>query len=218
MHPNLWGVRAKRVLENTITPNSLAGTIHTLLLMTKDKFDTYFATQIPLINDVSKRLISKYKKYYLDSPTIVSYAYEYCLRYIDDFETENMCQRYIFKFINSNIYWNNSELNKIERISEGIIEGFDKNDEDDELDYNNKLLIEKWYSNKKAILVQYRQYETDKVKQIVFDCFFKKDITIGIVLAKHLGINKDAGCKLIRDMKADIRNFENSQYRYDKDN
>jgi hypothetical protein len=124
--------------------------------MNKVEFDRYFVSQIPLINDVSKRLISRYKKHHLDYGNLISYVYEYTLKHIDKFETDNMCQRYIFKFLTSNIYWKNSEMNKIESITDGIIENYDINDEDDEDDFNNNLLIEKWYSNKKSILVQYR--------------------------------------------------------------
>ena len=181
--------------------------------MNKDEFDKYFISQIPLINDVTKRLISKYKKHYLDYGNIISYTYEYCLKYIDDYDCENTCQRYIMKFIKSNLVWERSDLTKAEIIRDSIIDTYDRTNEDDEMDFDTKVLIEKWYQDKKAILIQYRQFEQDKVKQIIFDCFFVKGIVIGVELAKHLNINKDAGCRYIREMKNDIRNFEKDQYK-----
>jgi hypothetical protein len=184
--------------------------------MTKDEYDQYFVSQIPLIQDVTKRLISKYKKHYLDSGNIISYTYEYCLKYIDNYENEITCQKYIMKFIKSNLVWERSDLTKAEIIRDSIIENYDINNEDDEMDFDNKVLIEKWYSNKKAILASYRQFETDKVKQIIFDCFFVKGIIVGVELARHLNMNKDAGCRYIREMKADIREFEKNQYNKDK--
>lgn len=205
--------------------------------MTKAAFDKYFITQLPKIEDVSKRLISKNKKYHLDYGIVISYTYEHILRFIDEIEDEKMCQRYIFKFIRDNIYWIRSDMNAIEGLiinmkgkdmSSGekidnenyscimdelnIKPSTEISNQEDEQDFDNKMIIEKWYSNKEALVMEYRQYETDRVKQIVYDCYFVKGITKGVELAKHLEINKDAGCRLIRELKADIRNFELNQY------
>lgn len=53
----------------------------------------------------------------------------------------------------------------------------------------------------------YRDQEKDKIKQIIYECYFVKGITKGVDLAKHLGINKDYASKYIREMKSDIQEF-----------
>jgi len=83
-----------------------------------------------------------------------------------------------------------------------IIDDFEEN-------IDSKLEIEFWYNDKKCLLQMYREQEQDKIKQIIFDCYFNKNITKGKDLAKHLNVNKDYSCKYIRELKSDIREFTN---------
>ena len=180
--------------------------------MLKSEYDKIFVKLLPLIEDVTKRLISKYHKYYLETGNVISYAYEHNLRFLDQLETTNQVQQYTLKFIRSNINWERSDLTKAEIIKDSTLDGYDVTNEDDEAEYINKINIENWYSTKKSILVEYRRYESDKVFQIIYDCYFIKHITVGVLLAKHLGVNKDIGCWYIRQMKQRIRDFEINQY------
>ena len=56
-------------------------------------------------------------------------------------------------------------------------------------------------------LEAYRSQEPARVKQVIYDVYFKKGITKGTELGKHLNVNKDYACKYIRTMKQDINEF-----------
>lgn len=183
--------------------------------MSKQEFDTYFVEQLPQLYEVIPKLIVKYHKKHLETDLVINEAYLYCFNLIDQLKTKQQLVSYVAKFINSNIYWTNSKINKTESIA--TIEYYDfidgLTDEDDEQELNIKLLIEDYHHQTIYILTLYRQYLIDnnkKVMLIVFDTIFQHNIYTGSKLSKQLNINKDASCKYLRELKADIKLFKQS--------
>lgn len=177
--------------------------------MTKPHFDTYFISQIQKMHEVIPKLISKYKKFHLESDVVISETYLYMLDHIHNIDDDNNCQRYIFNFINKNILWNNSRLNRFESLN-NITEGYTTPEEIDESEDNIsfKIEIESWFNNRKALLTQYRQDLTNKEMIIIYDCYFVKGYQTGQTLGNHLNINKDYALRYIRQMKDDIIQYE----------
>jgi len=181
--------------------------------MTKETYDKYFTTIIPQMYESVPKLLSKYKRQHLEVDVVVSEAYLYCLEYIADFDTEKKCKSYIFKFIDSNIRWYNSKMNRKENVN-NVTEGYTVAEEIDDFEDNisNKVQLEEWYNNRKALLQQYRMQLTDKQKIIIYDCFFIKGFQTGKDLGLHLKINKDYALTYIREMKDDIIQFEIQEF------
>jgi hypothetical protein len=114
-------------------------------------------------------------------------------------------QKMSVNFINKNLLWDNSQL--VIKHSVNSLHNEYNNFIDDDIELDNKIEIEKWYNEKMFLLQVYRQQETDREKQIIFDVYFKKGIIKGTDMAKHLKINKDYANKYIREMKKDIKDF-----------
>lgn len=188
--------------------------------MTNQEKNDYFVSIIPMLEKIVKGICYKNSKR-IDTHAIINESYLHLYKYIDTIETEDELQRLVIKFIRSNIEWTNSKINKDERVNTTFELSDNRKDtnyeptnerttEDDDAELNDKIDIELWYIERKCLLDMYRAQEEDKVKQIVFDCFFIKGITKGTLLAKHLKINKDYAAKYIREMKQDIRDFTNN--------
>lgn len=185
--------------------------------MDKAEFDKIFVEQLPQLNEVIPKLISKYNKRHLEVDLVINETYLYCYNLIDHFNTKAKLISYIAKFINSNIYWTNSKLNKMEAIA--TIEFIDfidfQTNENDEQELDIKIMLEDYHNNTIYILSLYREFlvkNNKKVQLIVFDTIFQHNIYTGSKLSKQLKINKDASCKYLRELKQDIKAFSNNIY------
>jgi hypothetical protein len=176
--------------------------------MSKEQADAYFVTLIPTLTPIVDGIAYKQNKRY-DSDAVINEAYLHMLSNLEVIENENELKKLVINFIKQNITWTNSSLNKTELLNKNNPEQpIILNDIDDfDVNLEQKIIIEKWYDAKQSILFNYRQQLKDNVKAVIFDCFFKKKITKGVHLAKHLNINKDAACKYIRELKSDIRKY-----------
>lgn len=183
--------------------------------MSKQEADTIFVEMLPFFERMATGTAIKLNKQ-LETHLVTNEAYLHMFKNLDSIQTEKDLQKLVVNFIVKNIGWTNSQINKQERLSihDELIQD-DENEESNkledksDLDLEQKIEIERWYTEKLALLQMYRQQETDKVKQIIFDCYFNKGITKGIAMAKHLGINKNAGCQLVKQMKQDIKEYAN---------
>lgn len=191
--------------------------------MTKKEIDDYFVNILQMLEKITEGIKYKQKKYHLTKDLVINEAYLHVIKNIDSIKNEKDIEKMAVQFIKMNIGWTNSQINKQERVNNNYQETTEDDDndfskdkpitktieiEDDyDIELLQKLEIEKWYNERKCILAEYRQQEQDKIKQIVYDCFFKKNITTGVKLAKHLNINKDYSCKYIREMKQSIQLF-----------
>lgn len=177
--------------------------------MTDSDINNFFVKNIDMLQKIAKGIAYKQNKKYINPSTAVNeaylYIYEKC-RY--KFSNEDQLQRIVINYIKMMTIWNGSvSFTHLEKVMTtdyipDTIDDFNDNFED-------KLEIELWYNDRKCLLSLYREQEQDKVKQIIFDCYFKKGITKGIDMAKHLKINKDYACKYIREMKKDVKDFSN---------
>lgn len=179
--------------------------------MSKQDADKIFVEMLPFFERMATGTAIKMGKN-LETHLVVNEAYLHLIKNLENIETEKDLQKLVVNFIVKNIGWTNSQINKMERLNkhdELIIDNDDENEIIDNtyIELDQKLEIERWYTEKKCLLAMYRQQQTDRVKQIIYDCYFEKGITKGISMAKHLGINKNAGCQLVKQMKADIRAF-----------
>lgn len=190
--------------------------------MSKKEMDDYFVEILPMLEKIVKGVSYKNNKK-IDTYAAINEAYLHLSRY--QISTKKELEKLVVNFLNMNIQWTNSKLNKQEKCGEHNDKlnartyhgGEDetstsnnyKEEPTDEMDVEleTKILIEKWWDEKQCILQMYRDQEKDKIKQIIYDCYFIKNITKGVDLAKHLGINKDYSCKYIREMKSEIQDF-----------
>lgn len=192
--------------------------------MDKKDIDNYFVKMIPMFEKIVKGVSYKNNRK-IDVNAAINEGYLHIMKNIDSITTFKELEKMSVNFLNMNIKWTNSQLNKQEMVNNNEFfysSEIDKEDvdypgkpitktysdvSDLDLELEQKIEIEKWYNEKKCILTLYRNQEQDKVKQVIFDCYFKKNITKGTALAKHLGINKDYSCKYIRELKEDINNY-----------
>lgn len=179
-------------------------------MLTDKELNEHFVHIIPMLEKIVKGIAYKYNRK-IETHAAINEAYLYLHENREILTDTDFMQRVAIKFLKSSIVWTNSKLNNQESVN-----GFDIDylvEEPQEIDHplETKLLIEEWYTEKRSILETYRAQEPDRIKQIIFDLFFKQEITKGVDLAKHLKINKDYACKYLREMKADIRNFAKSK-------
>lgn len=177
--------------------------------MTNEQINNFFVKNIKMLETIAKGIAYKNKKQYIHPTTAVNEAYLYIFNKCrDKFTDEDQLQRIVINYIKMMTIWNGSvSFTNLEKTMTSdyipdVIDDFNEN-------LDSKLEIEFWYNDKKCTLELYRSQEQDKIKQIIYDCYFKKGITKGVDLAKHLNINKDYACKYIREMKKDIREFQN---------
>lgn len=193
-------------------------------IMSKKEIDDYFVSIIPMLNTITEGIKYKQNKQHLTRDLIINESYLHVIKNEASIKEEKDIEKIAVQFIKMNIGWTNSQINKQESVNNNYQESIEDDDDDfskdrpttknvliddfdEELEY--KLELERWYNQKKCTLAEYREQEKNKEKQIIFDCYFKKGITTGVGLAKHLGINKDYGCKYYKQMKEDIREFAN---------
>jgi len=190
--------------------------------------DEYFVEILPMLEKIVKGVAYKNNKK-IDTYVAINEGYIHMIKNKSNIKTKKDLEKLVVNFLNMNIIWTNSQINKQERVGEHndklnakhFYGGYDESDETtqhtnlnqeeqiDEIDIEleQKIEIEKWWDEKKSILHLYRNQEDNKIKQVIFDCYFSKGITKGTELAKHLNINKDYGCKYIREMKLDINTY-----------
>jgi hypothetical protein len=175
--------------------------------MTDKEINDFFIKNMNMLEKIAKGIAFKQNKKYIHHSTAVNEAYLYIFeKNRNNFNNEDELQRMVINYIKMMTIWNGSvSFTHLEKTmtSDYIPDTID--DFEDNLE--SKLEIEFWYNDKKCLLQMYRDQENDRVKQIIFDCYFNKNITKGIDMAKHLKINKDYSCKYIREMKRDIREF-----------
>ena len=175
--------------------------------MTDEEIGLYFSSIIPMLEKIAAGIAFNYNKTYIHPHVAINEAYLYIfsasVRPL--IINPDRLQRITINYIKMMTIWDTTSFDKLEKMrsNDFIIDATDTFDENIE----SKIEIELWYNDRKAMLTMYRQQETNKIKQIIFDCYFNKGLIKGTALAKHLKINKDYSCKYIREMKHDIREF-----------
>lgn len=186
--------------------------------MDKNQIDEFYIQILPMLRTIIRGIKHKKNKRHLNEDMILNETYLYIFEKVDLMKDKDIMQRIVINFINQNIGWTNSKLNKVEKLnnnddfyetnydnrySEYLLEQWDKS----ESSIETKIELERWYMDSKCLLVEYRNQLDCKLMKIIFDCYFNKNITTGKELAVHLGINKDYSSKYIRELKKDIRDY-----------
>jgi hypothetical protein len=192
-------------------------------MLTKKEIDDYFVNIIPMLTKTAKGIKYKQNKGNLETDVIINETYLHIQKNMDIIKENKDIEKIATQFIKMNIGWQNSQLNKMEKVNNNyqstteddeddfsqdktITETF--NDEEDfDIELEQKLEIERWYNEKKCLLAMYRQQEKNKINQIIYDCFFIKDIKTGKQLAEHLKMDKGAAWRYIRIMKQSIKKY-----------
>ena len=176
-------------------------------MLTLEEINNKFVSIIPMLENIVKGIAYKNNKQ-IETHAAINEAYIYVIENSDIMKSEDFLQRVTIQYLNKAITWNTSKLNKLESVNnintDFLIEEVDNSEED--LQY--KIDLENWYNDRLCTLELYRSQEESKIKRIIFDVYFKKGITKGVDLAKHLNINKDYACRYIRELKQDIRDFK----------
>lgn len=191
--------------------------------MSKQEIDNYFVNIIPMLTRTAKGIKYKQNKNYIETDVIVNEAYIHVIKNIDIIQEVKDVEKVATQFIKMNITWQNSKLNKMERLNDNY-QSTTEDDEDDfsqnktisityndeedfDIELEQKLEIERWYNEKKCMLAMYRGQEKNKINQIIYDCYFIKGLQSGEQLATHLNMDKAAAWRYVRIMKAAIRKF-----------
>jgi hypothetical protein len=184
----------------------------------KKQIDEFYIELLPMLRTIIRGVKYKKNRAHLNEDMILNETYLYIYEKVDLMKDKDIMQRIVINFINQNIGWLNSKLNKVEKVnnnedfydtnydirySEYLLEQWDRS----ESSLDTKIEIEKWYMDSKCLLVEYRNQLECKLMKIIFDCYFNKNITSGKELAVHLGINKDYASRYIRELKKDIRSY-----------
>ena len=208
--------------------------------LTKAEADAHFVNVLyPKLPKIIAGRAYKSKRF-INIDAAITEAYLHLDKNRGSIETTTDLEKLVVNFLVQNIQWSNSQLNKQEKVNVSsskqdtspehqeqylaesyFIEGAEeltdeesrgkKEEPDDQQDLEHKIELELWYNDRKALLALYRQSERDPIKQIIFDCYFKKGLTVGTALAKHLGIGRDTGARYIKALKTAIIAFAEAQ-------
>jgi hypothetical protein len=183
----------------------------------KERIDRYFTESYSELIDLATKHISYHNRGY-DPVDVVSHVYEYCVsKEVED--VAGTCYRMIM----TSCYWNNSALNRELLLKQTPFEGTEDFDakpiEVDDCETLEKIRLEKWFNDRKALLALYRErIKVDKPKQIVLDKMIEFKTTNSRRLGKHFGIHYLSAYAYIREIQEEIRDFEEELNNYDLKN
>lgn len=187
----------------------------------KKKIDKYFSDNYELLTEAARVSIDVSNRNY-DPVDLVSHAYEYCIKKIDEVTEENL-PSYVHRVILLHCKWRTSPINRELLLKQTPFEGTEdficRPVEVDNCDLKEKILLEKWFNDRKALLALYRErIKVDKPKQIVLDKMIELKTTNSRKLGKHFGIHYLSAYAYIREIQEELQDFENEVNNYDKKN
>ena len=176
--------------------------------MLSKEYKSHVTSIMPMLQAIAKGVIFTQGKRSLSPDEVISEAYLYCDSHPHLFSTIDQFQRCLISQLTMSIKWDNSRVNKQSRCND-LFDGQTIQDEEDttESDLEIKIELERWYQDRQSQLAEYRAQEPEKTKRIVFDCYFKKGVTTGAGLGRHLGIPINKACGLVKQLKNDIVQF-----------
>ena len=183
----------------------------------KKKIDKYFTDNYDTLLEVAERNVKYYNRSYYPCD-VISYAYEYCLR-SQDYEMDNI-DNVVHRVIITSCYWEDSPLNRKMLLKQTPFAGMeDVEPIPKEYDYDEileKVMLEKWYNDKKSVLELYRRkIATDKPKLIVLDKMIKLKTRNSRQLAEVFAIPHTTMYLMVREIQDELREFEEDINNYD---
>ena len=188
----------------------------------KSKIDRYFTTSYDELIQVATTAIETNNRNY-DAVDLVSHAYEYCIKKINELETEQDIHRFTYRVILMHCKWRTSPINREILLKQSPFEGTDDLEpeprETGSCEILEKILLEKWYADRRALIALYRErIKTDKPKQIILDKMIEFKSRNHRDIAKHFGITDSYTYLLIREIQDELKDFEREINNYDLKN
>lgn len=148
---------------------------------------------------------------------LLSATYLHLIDNMDKMKEEKHIESFFMRYMSNQIKWSNSKINQMYEDNRQIPFNYEFDVIDDESDFNHKIILEKDYNNKKAILFDFYSQLPTKQEKILFEVIFKKGIKTVKALSLHFGINKNyvqnMKKKLFDDLKVYINNIDEKQYK-----
>ena len=188
----------------------------------KKKIDKYFTEHYEELIEVSNVAIESSNRNY-DPVDVVSCAYEYIIESIEDIETDKDIKRFAYRICLMYPKWRTSPLNREMLLKQTPFEGLDdyepRPSECDTNEILEKVMLEKWYNDKKSVLELYRRkIATDKPKLIVLDKMIKLKTRNSRQLAEVFAIPHTTMYLMVREIQDELREFEEEINNYDNKN
>ena len=183
--------------------------------------DRYFTEHYDDLVILAERNVKAHNRNY-DAIDLISHAYEYCIRKAHELTEENISS-VVYRVIISSAVWNNSKLNRDMLLTQSPFEGTQDLDlkpiEQEEDLLCEKIKLEKWFNDKKAVLELYRRkIATDKPKLILLDKMIKLRTRNHRTLAEVYSMPHTTMYLMIREIQEEIIDFEDEINNYDKKN
>lgn len=183
----------------------------------KSKIDTYFTDNYDYLIELATGAIQNRNRTY-DASELVSYAYERALLSCGSNIPDCVCH-----IILKDCYWNNSYINREIMLNQTPFERTQdveaKPTEVDDCETLEKIKLEKWFNDKKAIIALYRErIKANKPKQIVLDKCLELKTTNSRTIGNHFNIHYLSAYAYIREIQEEIRLFEDEINNYDNKN
>ena len=187
----------------------------------KAKIDKYFNDNYDELFKLAKRNTDYYNRSY-DPSDLISHAYEYCLKKQDEIEDKVLAE-VVYNVIITHCYWNTSPINRKILLKQSPFEGTQDKEinpkELDNSDIEDKILLEKWFNDKKALIELYKlKIASNKPKVIVLDKMLELQTTNSRKIGKHFDIHYLSAYKYIREIQEELRSFEKDINNYDNKN
>ena len=187
----------------------------------KRRIDTYFSENYLDLLELARKHIKYHNRNY-DPVDVVSFVYEYILERRKEFCNQDI-QSIAYRMIMTSCYWNNSKLNRDILLTQTPFEGTQDKEaipvEREDTQTQEKIELEKWFNDKKALLALYRErIRDDKPKQIVLDKILELQTTNSRKIGKHFDIYYLSAYAYIREIQEEIQDFEVEVNTCDKKN
>lgn len=187
----------------------------------KRRIDIYFSENYLDLLELARKHIKYHKRNY-DPVDVVSFVYEYILERRKEFCNQDI-ESIAYRMIMTSCYWNNSKLNRDILLTQTPFEGTQDKEaipvEREDTQTQEKIELEKWFNDKKALLALYRErIRDDKPKQIVLDKILELQTTNSRKIGKHFDIHYLSAYAYIREIQEEIQDFEVEVNTYDKKN
>lgn len=179
----------------------------------KIEIDSFFSKNYKALLLAIKKTKIKYKQATeWECEELLSATYLHLIDNMDKMTEEKHIESFFMKYMSNQIKWSNSKINLMYEDARQIPFNYEFDVIDDEEDFNHKILLEKDYNNKKAILFDFYSQLPTKQEKILFEVIFKKGIKTVKALSQHFGINRNY-CqnmkkKLFDDLKEYINNID----------
>ena len=124
----------------------------------KRRIDIYFSENYLDLLELARKHIKYHNRNY-DPVDVVSFVYEYILERRKEFCNQDI-QSIAYRMIMTSCYWNNSKLNRDILLTQTPFEGTQDKEaipvEREDTQTQEKIELEKWFNDKKALLALYR--------------------------------------------------------------